>query len=379
MKKSMNNKTFLFVTHDVNRAGAQLFLLSVMQYLKAQKNTVILLTKDSWGSMKADFEADFEVYHYRNVYKSSGLLSSKISALDFIKSKYHIDLIYVNTIVNTDLLAELKQKLKAPIISHIHELPYSIKLYGPDNALPDLFEYSDTIIGCSQAVCDNLSNYKNSDKIKLVHSFVNNDQILERISSSNLKDIKIEFGIPDNKFIVGSCGNADWRKGSDLFLQIAQKVIKENPNVVFVWVGVDLESDFGIQIKYDLKKLNLAQNIILIPPTPKAVELITSFNVFLLSSREDPFPLVMLEAGLAEKCLAGFENSGGAGELIGENEGILAEYLNTTDMANQLLSISNNPEKVQSMGKNIKIKILNTYSFNKSIEKISLELSKYFH
>ena len=58
-------KKILFVSHDANRAGAQLFLLSIMKYFKASGTEVILLVINDWGNLKSELESQFEV-HYVN-------------------------------------------------------------------------------------------------------------------------------------------------------------------------------------------------------------------------------------------------------------------------------------------------------------------------
>ena len=46
----------LFISHDANRAGAQLFLLNMMQYL-AKKNVSLHLLLLSGGVLEEDFRA----------------------------------------------------------------------------------------------------------------------------------------------------------------------------------------------------------------------------------------------------------------------------------------------------------------------------------
>ncbi len=190
-----SNKSILFVSHDVNRAGAQLFIFNVMIHLKKVGHEVVLLSKATWGSMANEFENNFPVYYLEKKYKK-GTFSKNTACLNYLKSTYDFNVIYLNTIACVDLLGNLKQQFQIPIYSHIHELPYSIQQFGPENASKDLFSFSDKIIACSNAVKENLSKHGNPDKISLVHSFVNNETTLKRISETSIFEIKKKYQLP---------------------------------------------------------------------------------------------------------------------------------------------------------------------------------------
>ena len=78
----------LFVSHDANRAGAQLFLLSVMKYLKQKGAEMQLLLLDG-GILEAEF-AEICPYHYwtNNNSDKNGI---KKAFSKFVKSQNEVD------------------------------------------------------------------------------------------------------------------------------------------------------------------------------------------------------------------------------------------------------------------------------------------------
>jgi glycosyltransferase involved in cell wall biosynthesis len=364
-----STKAILFVSHDVNRAGAQLFIYNTMLHLKKNGHQVVLLSKATWGSMAADFEKEFPVFYIEKKYKRNTFSKSQ-DCISYVKETYVFDLIYLNTIASVDLLKPLKAAFNVPIFSHIHELKYSIQQYGSVNALEDLFTYSDKIIACSEAVKNNLAQHGDVKKIDLVHSFVNNELTLSKIANTNKTEILAKYEIPEGKILIGACGNADWRKGPDLFVQIAKKVINRNPDAYFVWIGIDIRTEIGIQTKFDIEKLGIQNKVILIAPNPDAIEIIACLSMFLVSSREDPFPLVMLEAALAELPIIGFEQSGGVSEFVESDAGLTSPYLDIENISQKIGSIISSESLRASFGKQAKAKVLELYSFEKSIKKI---------
>ena len=363
-------KKILFVSHDANRAGAQLFLLSIMKYFKASGVEVILLVINDWGNLKSELESQFEV-HYLNQTtkpKKKSLFGGKKTAFEIIQNRHQIDLIYLNTIASVELLPKLNSLFSAPIISHVHELQYSVAQYGPINSMALLFDFSTRIIACSQAVADNLFLYKSTDRLRVVHSFVENVEILDKCKKSDKAVIRTKYGLTNEKIWVCACGNADWRKAPDIFLQIAAATLKKSDKFGFLWIGIPNEGEHFTQLKYDANKFGISDSIKWISPTKEAVEIINASDVFLVSSREDPFPLVVLEAALSEKPILGFKNTGGADEFIDDTCGSKVDYLDVAQMSSEILKLDS--EKITRLGLNAKNKVLNNYGFNISIKKI---------
>lgn len=376
--KSLNTIThFLFVSHDANRAGAQLFLLNLMQYLHKKGNRISLLLLGG-GALEKELAEVAEVYHYapkkkRKLGKLFGKPTTKGSTFSDLK-KQKFSLAYINTIACAWVAEELKNELQIPIVSHIHELEFSIQLYSTADARKSLFALSDKLIACSNAVGENLTENHNVsfDKVMTVHSFVDNQSINERLSSLNKIEIRTKIGVSEDAFVVSGCGNAEWRKGIDIFIQVANAVQQREPesNIRFVWIGVKHEGDLFEKTVYDLKKMGLYHNVLLLEPTPQAVEIIGSSDVFLLPSREDPFPLVMLEAALAGNPILGFDKTGGCSEFVEANAGAVIPYLVVTKMAEKLLHWQQNQQEAQQLGQNARMKVLETYNFENSVRKI---------
>lgn len=387
MKKS---KKILFISHDGNRAGAQLLLLDAMKYLKERGFFIYLLILENYGDVFENYESDFSIEYIPKPKKKKKLenlltLGSKNFSIEsFIHEKYSnegIDLIYTNTIATANIAPRVKSALKIPLISHIHELPYSIAMYASSFDVENLFIHSNSIIACSQSVKDSLvDNFKQLEwKTAVIHSFVDNEYLI-RISNQTDKALsRNEFNLPQDKTIIGACGNAEWRKGVDVFINIVKEVSHSeiSKNVHFVWIGMNQEGLYYKQLMFDVEKMGISHLISFVPPTPKAKELITSIDIFLLSSREDPFPLVMLEAALCKKPILGFRSTGGCSEFIGEDAGLLAPYLDIKAMNEHIHTIVENKDLREELGEKARQNVLSKYSYELSmaaIEKLILQV-----
>lgn len=341
-----------------------------------------LLCLTKWGPLLPEFEAICPVSTVPD--SNQGRMSKLFggnpedSIMSYIRVRYQrsdIDLIYANTIACAGLATIAKKALEVPLISHIHELQFSLDMYADTEDKQRLFELSDGVIACSQAVADNLiaNNGVNQNKIEVIHSFIDNERVIEVIENSNSEQIFEEFQLPQDQFLVGACGNAEWRKGLDIFINIAQEASQKLNSVHFVWIGVKPEGDYYDQVMYDVRKMGIENQITFIPPTPKAVEIINTLDAFLVSSREDPFPLVMLEAALCEKPILGFENSGGCSEFVKDKAGLLAKYMHISGVVDNLKTFIENEQLRKEKGETGKRQILELYNFEQS----SLKLKNY--
>lgn len=375
----------LFVSHDANRAGAQLFLLNVIKYLHAKGVRMSLLLLDG-GVLEDEFSTYCSVFKFAHPTPSlkSKLLRKNTSpifdAISAIKKQGYIDLIYVNTIACASVVKRLKSNFNCPLVTHLHELAYSIQLYSSKEHQHELFNYSDNFIACSYAVGQNIiqRHQVTPERVTTIHSFVDNQSVIKRIATSSTQQIKEKYELPSDTFLVGSCGNAEWRKGIDIFVQTAYQLKQRFPllKFCFVWVGVKKEGELFEQLRFDIERMELQETIRIIEPTPEAIEIIHACDVFYLSSREDPFPLVMLEAALAKKAIIGYEKTGGCSEFVETDAGIVVEYLNIPLVVNQLATWINAPHELTAFGEVAYNKVTQRYNFENSMNKIENFISQ---
>jgi glycosyltransferase involved in cell wall biosynthesis len=150
-------------------------------------------------------------------------------------------------------------------------------------------------------------------------------------------------------------GTADWRKGTDLFLQMAALVRRRAPElkVRFVWVGRRPEWE-ALGHNADLAGLDLADIVTFAGEVADPASYLALFDVFCLTSREDPYPLVCLEAGALGVPVISFDN-GGMSELAdasGDGRPLLTRipYLDVEGMADAVIDRLHDPESRTAEG-----------------------------
>ena len=110
--------------------------------------------------------------------------------------------------------------------------------------------------------------------------------------------LRNELGISEDIKIVGNVARLDPQKNPFRFLNIAKSIISHMNNVVFVWIGGNVVDDFYSERVEEFLKINkeLENKVFFLPFRKDAIELMTDFDVFLLTSDSEGMPLSVLEA-----------------------------------------------------------------------------------
>lgn len=145
---------------------------------------------------------------------------------------------------------------------------------------------------------------------------------------------------PENSPKVVNIASIQERKGTDLFVKTAIEVCKKHPTVEFVWIGEGKK--FGTWEK-DIQMACMQDRIRFPGYMYAPYDSLRTASLFFLTSRDDPFPLSVLEAMCLRRTIITF-NVGGAPEALG-GHGILIEPFNTNAAANEILKLLDNPPK----------------------------------
>ena len=143
------------------------------------------------------------------------------------------------------------------------------------------------------------------------------------------------LGIPSNAPVVLGVGSGDLRKGVDLWPAVAHGVLARHPTSFFVWVG-PVEPSLHFWLTHDMEAIGQKGRLVITGATEDVLPFYAMADVFLLTSREDPFPSVVLEAMANGLPVVAFEGSGGITELVRASGGSLAPYLDTDEMASAI-------------------------------------------
>ena len=130
----------------------------------------------------------------------------------------------------------------------------------------------------------------NESQFSVIYTGVDADRFHKLV---NVPEMKMSLGIPVDAQVVGSVGRLNAQKSPLDFVRVAAAVLKSKPDVRFVWAGngplEDEARAFSIAS-------GIATSIIWLGHRSDIPQLLHIFDCFLLTSRWEGFPLVVLEA-----------------------------------------------------------------------------------
>lgn len=361
--KDNSAKRVLFIGHAASRSGAPILLLQFLAWLKTNSNLSFDAKVVLDGPLLDDMRAVAPTEVIDTVPSLSARVARKVVGAErwsrradrsFQRAVRHgaYDLAYVNTIVPAREIGLISQ-LGIPVVCHVHELDFAMMQMVGEAGIQRLIPQVAHFIAASGAVGDYLRRRWKIDesKISVIHEFT-----LEPKSgsgkSADRNRTRAELGVRDDEILIGSCGTLDWRKGADLFLQVSRLIAAEarSPSMTFVWVGANLAHPDTKRFLHDVRAAGLEGAVRVVAATSEPGRYYEAMDIFALTSREDPFPLVMLEAAAAGLPIVCFAGSGGGPEFVEADAGLVAPYLDVDAFAQHVLELAADANARRALG-----------------------------
>ena len=203
--------------------------------------------------------------------------------------------------------------------------------------------------------------YKNDSFILIPNGFDTNywkpDHNLRQIERNKLK-------FNDNDFVIGYVGRYHPMKNIKLLLESFHKLSQQNSKVKLVIVGQNL-NNYNINEKSIIDMIPLKQ-ILIIDITEDVKKYYNIFDLLILCSAwGEGFPNVLGEAMSSELCC--ISTPVGDTPDILEDVGYLVPLDDVDFLIEKVKNCMDNPEELNKLGRKARIKILNQYSMEKTI------------
>lgn len=355
----------LFFSHDATRTGAPTLLLRLVQLLVAQGNSYVEVFFKYGGEMKEAFEAICPVAivpPYAGADKKHFFARKSPKEKQFeetVKKIQSFDIIISNTITNGDLDDYLR--LHPKVYTYVHELENSVNLYTTPYFVQKVIEHTKKFLVPTQVIKTYLVQKLKIDEknIALLPSYVP-DQY--DAASKARASVRAQYGIKENETLILGIGGGVWTKGPDLFLQSILYARLQNNTVKGMWAGLAQNGTEDTRMAHDVSLAGLKEHITLLPKVDNPFELLAACDIFFMSSREESYSLVVLEAAMMKKAILYFEGVGGPDEFVEADFGVKIPYYRTDMAAEAICQLASSAEKRATMGKRAREKYTHTHA-----------------
>ena len=341
-------KRIVLVSHDAHPHGAQVLCLNIAKHLNQTLHFDVDLIVLGEGVLIPDFKQYAQVHQI------------KIETDNCIYIKKLLTDIYRRgaeaAIVNTTVSGMLTPYLKAVgfrVISLIHELPSVLNSYNLQQHAKDIEQHADKIIFPAKQVQQGFEQFlgRSVTQATIRPQGLFQPSILKSGKTKNdcKKDIINLYNLPSNAKIIANVAYADHRKGFDFFVTACMQVMQVIPNAYAIWIGHQdtalVESCMALVTDEKIRSRFILTNCYVNNPQ----DYYAAADVFALTSREDPFPSVVLESLDALTPIIAFEDCGGFENLLKRGCGVLVKKGDVTAYGNAIKSLLANPDKAKRL------------------------------
>src|ERR1700739_2111638 len=322
MKQNSKIK-ILFFTPFAGYTGSEVMLFNMLRAIDLDKFEINLYALNK-GELLDKLPSQIRTYYYKGIGGIGRRIQNKIMHLFSgssrlersvmqIHNNFKPDIWYLNTIL-LDGIADIANKHKIKYAVHFHELLRQYNYVSADK-MQKMVDGAFYTVGCSDCVCNNLKVLGSPSPLKQYECI---DTSAIKIDKEKVNKLRKELNIPDGYSVVTMSGQQTEIKGTDIFIDVAKKL--QNKPYYFLWLGALPNTGYGLFLKKFIEYNKLNNIKLVYPPRGDYYNYLDLADIFFLSSREDSFPLVMLEAAYLSKYIISL-NSGGVKEFVNNDYG----------------------------------------------------------
>src|ERR1700722_19164479 len=284
----------LFVTHDASCTGAPRILLELLIHFARDSDFDPRVLMLKGGELSSSFS---EVAPTLDAEQQCSGVGLKLILQEILGSEPPGAAI-CNTVATSEIAAAISA-LGIPIIALVHEQSPTIEIVCGSRAIGTIVNIAEAVVVPSIFTRDDLVRHYaiSPDRFTVLPQGVRSSAIGHHGRRKEIRRlVALELGTtPAKMFLVVGCGTISPRKGFDLFVQSAfrlRNMLGDRAGPIrYVWFG-DADESFAAWHLHDAERLGLSGQLRWLGMRSDVAELMVAGDVFLLPSRDDPFPNV---------------------------------------------------------------------------------------
>ncbi|MFQ5822508.1 MAG: glycosyltransferase [bacterium] len=352
--------TLLQVVNGLAAGGGELKLLELLKNLGPQKYNIVIASVGQGGVLEQDFrQLGYPLFIFNKKHRFDVTLIWQLVKL--IK-RYKVDIV-MTTLFYADVIGAIAAwlaRVNAVISWEVFTAPQQRR----HSLVYRIVQRNFTkVVSVSEAIARIVINERGvpAEKVVTIHYGVDT----EKYKINHHLNKRAELGIGEKEIILGTVARLTEQKGHRYLIEAAPDIIAKFPNVRFVFVG-------GGPLEYELKRqiqdLGIKNYIIFLGVRKDVVELLNTFDVFVLPSLYEGLPNVVLEAMACGKPIVATSVDGTPEAVIHGETGYLVEPQNPTGLSEAVINLLNQPDQIILFGENSRRRAENYFSLNRQIK-----------
>lgn len=191
------------------------------------------------------------------------------------------------------------------------------------------------------------------EKIRVIHNGIR-PGIYDR--SFDVQEIKKRLGIDPSKIVIGSVASFRPIKGQMYLVEAVKELVERRKDLLVVFAGND-DSEYGRLVKRRIEETGLSDHFKFLGERSDIPEILSVFDLFVLSSVHEGFSNAIVEAMAAGKPVVA-PDSGGNPEAVDQGKtGFLFTPCDSRSLAERIRKITEDDNLMKMMGYEGKCKV----------------------
>ena len=179
------------------------------------------------------------------------------------------------------------------------------------------------------------------------------------------RTIRTDLGLSAEDFVVGTVGFIRYEKGMHYFIDAAELVLSQRPDVKFVIVGEGPEEK---NLKRKIEDMGLSQSIVLTGFRTDIPELLATMDVFVLSSLEEGLPQTLTQAMAMQRPVVATD-VGSVREVVQHGTtGLLVSAKDAAALAESITVLIQDETLLEALGRAGRDVIVTSYSRERMLD-----------
>ncbi|HET59818.1 MAG TPA: glycosyltransferase [Chloroflexi bacterium] len=195
--------------------------------------------------------------------------------------------------------------------------------------------------------CVNIQRMKSEKLIVIPNGIDLTDFDVTRWSSEDLKMLRESLSIPLDAIVLITVGRLHPQKGHHYLIQAASTILSDYPQAVFLWVG---DGGLRSELNQAIERAGIGGAFRLLGVRCDVPQLLALSTLFVLPSISEGMPNVVLEAMASGLPVVATAVDGTNSLVVAGQTGLLVPPRDSTELANAILELLADPERLQEMG-----------------------------
>lgn len=372
---SSKRKRVLVFSHEASRTGAPVLSLNIIDELSKQYDVISVNLLGGELSYAFKEKCILNIDLYRTSMTHAQIEQRTLAIATAVKPEYAV----VNSVVCYQVMSAL-EKAAVPSVALIHEFAVDIPVHP---YFAEVVDKASRVVFSTEVTLKALLLKEHMCRPLKVSVMPQGQSLAPAIADDNNallhEDAMIRRVFPslEEEIVVVGVGSVSFRKGVDIFLEVAKSVRSLNPkkHYRFVWVGDGFDTshnEYSRFLRDQIQRSGVGDIVHFLPAVSSVEKVYAAADALVLTSRLDPLPNVAIDVIAKSKPVFCFDKTTGFAEIMRTAgfSSCIADYLSPSDMAEKIAQALPDKRAASELGSEQSMKIASLFNMKDYVAKI---------